>query len=595
MKTMFCSIRRLVRIAPAVLVLAAGIAASACTDSRSAGSSGSDGQDERALSFTDITAAAGLADFQHVNGSFGQKWVPEIASGGGGFIDYDGDRWPDILLVGGGKFREYNDGPVRALYLYRNNGDGTFSDRTEKAGLADVLTYGMGITAADYDNDGDEDFFLSTLYEDMLFRNDGGTFVEVGAEAGIAERSEWSSSSLFFDADNDGYVDLYVGGYIDWTPAKDIYCPHNGEKAYCTPQQYDGIASRFYHNNGDGTFTDRTDEAGFTPIPGKVYGAVELDYNNDGWSDLYIAEDTERNLLYVNNGDGTFTERGVAAGVAYDQNGRARAGMGADAGVVDSTMQVTLFVGNFSEETVGAFRHMGGGLFVDRVAPARLAYPSMLTLTFGLFLFDVDLDGDLDLFTANGHVQTHISEIHERVTFEQPSQLYLNRGDGVFDEVSQQHDVLMQPVVGRGAAYADVDRDGDLDILLIENDGPAHLWRNDLEDGRFLRVSLEGRESNRDALGSRLVLVADGQRMERRIRTGSSYLSQSETAAVFGLGASERVDSLLVFWPGGHVDRFADLEANQEIRVIEGTGMVERAPLPGRTLRQEEGQPLVNR
>lgn len=560
----------------ALLMLATGIFATACSDSRSAGSSdssGTEGTAVAALSFTDITEEAGLGNFRHENGAFGQAWIPEIASGGGGFIDYDGDGYLDILLVGGGKFREHRDGHVEALQLFRNQGDGSFVNVSREAGLEGITTYGMGITVADYDNDGDQDFFLSTLYEDMLFRNDDGVFVEVGKEAGVGLRSEWSTSALFFDADRDGHVDLYVGGYIDWSPATDIYCPHNGEKVYCTPQQFEGIPSRFYRNNGDGTFTDRTEEAGFIPIPGKVYGVVEIDFNNDGWPDLYVAEDTERNLLYENNGDGTFTERGVAGGVAYDQNGRARAGMGADGGVVDSSMQVTLFVGNFSEETVGVFRHLGNGLFVDRVAASRLAHPSLLTLTFGLFLFDVDLDGDLDLFVANGHVQTHISDIHEGVSFRQPSQLYLNRGDGVFDEVSDAFDVLRQPLVGRAAAYADIDHDGDIDILVVENDGPVHLWRNDLEGGRFLHVSLEGRVSNRDALGSRVVLVADGRRMERRIRTGSSYLAQSQKDALFGLGDAESVDSLIVYWPSGRVDRFADLNANQRVRIIEGGGI----------------------
>lgn len=571
---------RLIRVAPAVLGLASGTLLSGCSDSRSADPLASDGQAEFELSFTDVTAEAGLADFRHDNGSFGQAWAPEIVGGSGGFIDYDGDGWLDVLLVGGGNFREHDDAPVQALWLYRNNGDGTFTQRTREAGLANLRIYGMGLAVADYDNDGDEDFFLSTLYENLLFRNDGGTFVEVGAEAGISERSEWSTSALFFDADRDGHLDLYVGNYVAWSPENDIYCLHGGVKVYCTPQEYDGIASRYFHNNGDGTFSDRTEHAGFLPIPGKVFGVVELDFNNDGWPDLYVAEDTERDLLYENNGDGTFTERGIASGVAYDQHGRARAGMGADAGVVDSSLQVSLFVGNFSEETIGAYRHLGGGLFVDRVAISRLAHPSLLTLTFGLFLFDVDLDGDLDLFAANGHVQTHIAEIHERVTFRQPAQLYLNRGDGVFDEVSQDHEVLVRPLVGRGAAYADYDRDGDLDVLIIENNDRAHLWRNELEGGRFLRVRLEGRESNRDALGSRVVLAAGEARMERRVRTGSSYLSQSEKVAVFGLGEAERVDSLLVYWPGGDIDRFIDLESNQEIHIVEGEGVTSQMPLP---------------
>ncbi len=549
-----------------------------CSDSKSAQPGGAEASSEPAWSLTDVTDAAGLSDFRHDNGGFGKALAPEIVGGGGGFIDYDGDGWLDILLVGGGKFRGRETEPVEALRLYRNNGDGTFTDRTEEAGLAGIRAYGFGITVADYDNDGDQDFFLSTLYEDMLFRNTGGAFVEVGKEAGVADRSEWSSSALFFDADRDGHLDLYVGSYVDWSPEKDIYCEFGGEKVYCTPQEYDGIDSRFYYNNGDGTFTDRTEEAGFGSIPGKVFGVVELDFNEDGWPDLYIAEDTERDLLYENNRDGTFTERGILSGVAYDTHGRARAGMGADAGVVDSTGQVTLFVGNFSEETVGVYRHLGDGLFIDRASTSMLAHPSLLTLTFGLFLFDVDLDGDLDLFAANGHVQTHIERIHARISFKQPSQLYLNRGDGVFEEVTDEHPVLQQPMVARGAAYGDYDNDGDLDILVVENNGPAHLWRNDVSDARYLRVRLQGVESNRDGLGSQIVAVVDGRRMVGRVRTGSSYLSQSEKAVVFGLDDSDRVDSLHVYWPSGKIDSVANIEGNQDVLIVEGSGRAQRVP-----------------
>ncbi len=561
----------------AILLLAgSGAVAAGCTESKSAQALG--GDETATFSLTDVTEEAGLATFRHENGGFGEAWAPEIVGGGGGFIDYDGDGWLDILLVGGGKFRGREDAPVEAFRLYRNNGDGTFTERTQEAGLGGLSAYGFGISVADYDNDGDQDFFVSTLYEDLLFRNDGGTFVEVGKAAGISDRSEWSSSAMFFDADKDGHLDLYVGSYVDWSPEKDIYCEFGGEKVYCTPQEYEGINSRYYHNNGDGTFTDRTEEAGFGSIPGKVFGVVELDFNNDGWSDLYVVEDTERDLLYENNGDGTFTERGVLSGVAYDSHGRSRAGMGADAAVVDSSGDVTLFVGNFSEETVGVYKYIGDGLFDDRASASMLAHPSLLTLTFGLFLFDADLDGDLDLFAANGHVQTHIERIHAQVSFRQPAQLYLNDGNGVFTEVTKDHPAIQVPMVGRGAAYADYDRDGDLDILIMENDGPAHLLRNDLAGANYLRVGFDGRESNRDGIGSRIVAVVGGKRMERRVRTGSSYLSQSEKAVVFGLESNNTVDSLLVYWPSGRTDAFAGVDANQDLIIVEGSGVLEPAP-----------------
>lgn len=559
-----------------VLGSVATLAIGGCADSHSARPSENR---SNSIAFTDVTQTAGLADFRHENGRFGQAWAPEIVGAGGGFIDYDGDGWIDILLVAGGTFRSRPGASVDALRLYKNLGDGTFAERTREAGLDGIETYGFGIVAADYDNDGDQDFLLTTLYENLLFRNDGGTFTEVGAEAGLADRSEWSTSAMFFDADRDGHLDLYVGNYVDWSPDNDIYCGYGGEKVYCTPQEYEGIASRYYHNNGDGTFTDQTDEAGFLPIPGKVFGVVELDYNKDGWSDLFVAEDTERDLLYENRGDGTFVERGVQAGVAFDHHGKPRAGMGADAAVVDSTGEVSLFVGNFSHETVGVYRHLGNGLFVDRVAVAGLSRPSLMTLTFGLLLFDVDLDQDLDLLLANGHVQTHIESMHESVSYRQPVQLFLNEGGGTFEEFDAGRGVLSKELLARGAAYGDYDRDGDLDILLTENHGPAHLWRNDIDGGHVLRVRLQGRQSSRDAIGSRVVAVLGNDRMERRIRTGSSYLSQSEKTAVFGMDGAERLDSLLVYWASGRIDRFSGPSANQEVLAIEGEGRLRRQPV----------------
>ena len=565
----------------ALLVLLAALAGGGLACSTESTTAESVERQQRRVVFTDVTEAAGLGAFRHENGAVGRKWYPEMMGSGGGFIDYDGDGWLDILLMGGGHWDDPADPGYRALWLYRNNGDGTFADQTEAAGLADVAAYTIGLAVADYDNDGDQDFVLMNLGENMLFRNHGGVFTEVGTQAGLSEHHEWSSSALFFDADRDGDLDLYAANYVDWSPETDRFCPPGGAvKLYCIPANYDGIPSRFYRNDGDGTFSDRTEEAGFGPALGKSLGIVELDYNDDGWPDLAVANDGEGDLLYENNGDGTFTEKGMISGFAFSEHGEARAGMGIDAGVVDSSGQLVIFVGNFSEEMAGVYRHMGRGLFVDRAAASKIGHPSLLTLTFGLFLFDADLDTDLDLFVANGHVYPDRLVGQDKITFRQRAQLYLNRGNGLFDEFIPDTGPLTQEMVARSAAYADYDRDGDLDILLTENNGPAHLWRNDQAGGRFLRVRLEGRQSNRDALGSRVVAVVGDLKMERRIRTGSSYLSQSEKVAVFGLGSASVVDTLVVTWPSGRVDRFVGVEANQEIRIIEGAGTFERMPIP---------------
>ncbi len=530
--------------------------------------------EESSLVFTDISLEAGLADFRHTNGGFGEALAPEIVGGGGGFVDYDSDGLVDIVLVGGGAFEEF---PVAgpALRLYRNLGMGRFEEVTEESGLWLFRTYGFGVTAGDYDNDGDQDLFLTTLYSDLLLRNDDGVFVEAAREAGIGAIKEWSTSALFFDADLDGYLDLYVGTYVDWSPEKDQYCGFEGEKVYCTPELYDGIWGRYWHNNGDGTFTERTAESGFTSgidaVRDKTLGVAELDADSDGWPDLVIANDTERDLLFVNNGDGTFTEFGIRSGIAFDQHGKPRAGMGIDVGVVDATGEQSVFVGNFSGETVGVYRHTGNGLFIDRAAVSRIGRPTMKTLTFGLFLFDVDLDADLDLFIANGHVQTHIEHIVEGITFRQLPQLFLNDGRGFFEELMQNRGILARKLVGRGAAYADIDRDGDLDVLVTENNGSAHLWRNDVTEGHWLRVTLEGRISNRDGYGTQVEVFTGGTSQVRRVRSGSSYLSHSDPAAVFGLGALERVDSLRVDWPSGIVDRFELLDADRHVHVIEGS------------------------
>jgi hypothetical protein len=527
----------------------------------------------KGIAFTDVTAPAGLEEFRHRTGAFGEKWNPESMGAGGGFIDYNGDGWLDILLVAGGLWPQHTDRRIQGLRLYRNNRDGTFSEVTAEAGLAGVTAYGFGVTVADYDNDGDQDFFLTTLNENLLFEHEDGIFSEVSREVGLGQIAEWSSAAVFFDADRDGWLDLYVGNYIDWSPETNIWCTVGGKyDAYCTPEVYEGVAGRYYHNNGDGTFTERTKAAGFRPAPGKALGALELDFNHDGWPDLAVANDLERNLLYVNNGDGTFTEQGVRSGIAYDENGIARAGMGIDAGVVDSTGEPSIFVGNFSTEMTGVFRHMEEGLFVDRAATSRVGLASRPILTFGLLLFDVELDGNLDLFAANGHMQPAVDSVANSVSYRQPPHLYVNQDkSGRFEEISRDvGGVFERRLVARGAAYGDYDRDGDLDILLTENGGPAHLWRNESKRGHFLRVDLRGIESNREGIGARIVLEVEGHRAERRVRAGSSYLSQSEKTVTLGIGPATTVEKLMVFWPSGTVDRFEDILADREILVTEG-------------------------
>lgn len=559
----------------AVLLIAAGCAAPPEPDQ----AAGTEPRNVGALHFTDVTQRAGLDDFRHETGAEGEMLFPESMGSGCAFIDFDGDGWIDVLVAGGGTWPGSKQEPVPALQLYRNVGDGTFTNATDEAGLGGIQAYSLGFSVADYDNDGDQDFYLTTVGKNMLFRNDDGMFVEAGAEAGVAGEDVWSSASIFFDADRDGWLDLYVGNYVEWSPATDIFCTLDGvTKDYCTPQSYIGLPARFYRNNGDGTFTERTQQVGLHTSIAKTLGVIELDYNLDGWPDLMVSNDTDRNLLFENDGDGTFTERGTVSGVAYDESGKTRAGMGIDAGVVDSTGEVSVFVGNFTQEMIGVWRHREAGSFTDRAAVSKIGRPSIGTLTFGLFLFDADLDGHLDLFAANGHVNPGIEKISETFTYAQPVHLFRNRGDGSFEDVAPSiGGVLQEALVARGAAYADYDRDGDLDILLSENGGGIRLWRNDLDSEAFLRVHVEGRESNRSGLGTRIVAYAGKHRMERRIAGGGSYLSASEHVATFGLGDFGQVDSLSVHWPSGRVENFGRVEG-REVRIVEGSGTMKSIP-----------------
>lgn len=533
---------------------------------------------EDRLAFTEIAREAGLGEFRHHTGARGDRWMPETMGSGVGVLDYDGDGHLDVVLVGGGYWGEEAPEDYRVLWLYRNQGDGTFELRTEEAGLGDVRAYGFGVAASDVDEDGDTDLFLTTLGRNRLFENRDGRFVEVTAESGLGEGERWSTSATFFDADRDGFLDLYVGNYVHWSPENDLRCTNEaGEKTYCTPILYDGVPGRFYRNDGDGTFTDRTEEAGFLPAPGKTLGAVTVDVDRNRLPDLAVANDMDRNLLYVNRGDGRFEERGMSAGVAFDRNGRARSGMGIAAGTVDSTDRLSIFVGNFSDETIGVFRHQGGGLFEERSSATRIGPRSRPTLTFGLLLFDPDLDGHRDLFAANGHIRPGVGEESDRITYRQPPHLFVNRGDGTY--VDRAGDLFDRAMVARGAAYGDLDGDGDQDLLVTENGGGVHLWRNETGAEGVLRIRLRGRTSNRDGLGTRVEATVGDRLLIRRLHTGASYLSQSETVLTFGLGARRRADSLVVHWPSGTTDRLGALDGGQSVRIVEGRGVADRSPL----------------
>lgn len=535
------------------------------------------------ISLVDVTEEAGLSLFWHDNGARGAKYYAEQMGSGGGFLDYDGDGWQDILLLGGGSWESVDEPGYRSLWLFRNLGDGTFADRTDEAGLRGYRAFTLGMAAADIDNDGDADLLITNLNENALFVNEGGRFSQAGSEAGLDGLDEWSSSAMFFEANQDGLLDVFVGNYAEWTPETDKFCPEGGNvKLYCVPADYGGKASRFYLNRGGRSFEEKTVEAGLVAPLGKALGIVEWDFNRDGLSDFSVANDGEGDLLYINRGDGSFEERGVLTGMAFSEHGEARAGMGIDVGVVDASGNPSLFVGNFSEEMIGVYRQTADGFFLDRAGASRIGLPSLNTLTFGLFLLDVELDGDLDLFAANGHVYPDRLKDQDKITFRQRAQLFLNIGGGEFQEVPRETTPpLSLELVARGAAYADYDLDGDLDILITENDGPAHLWRNESGPGNYLRVELEGTAGNRDAIGAEIRIRAAGRTQVRRRRTGSSYLSQSELAVVFGLGSAAVVDSLQVRWPGGGVEDFVSIPSNRAVRIVEGSGQLEAVAMAG--------------
>jgi enediyne biosynthesis protein E4 len=530
-------------------------------------------------SFTNVTTSAGIR-FKHNNGAFGKKYLPETMGSGVAFFDADGDGWPDLLLING---KNWAGQPALASRhaFYRNNRDGTFSDVTARSALG-VQMYGFGVAVGDYDNDGQSDVFITGLDGNRLFRNIGqGRFTDVTTGAGVASPG-FSTSAAWFDYDRDGRLDLFTANYVEWTAATDLMCTLDGKtKSYCTPESYKGRSPVLFHNKGDGTFEDVTRAAGLFDPASKALGVALIDYDNDGWIDLVVANDTQPNRLYRNRRDGTFVDVGTTAGIAFNEAGVARAGMGVDAADHDGSGRASIIIGNFSNEMMGLYVSDKNGLFIDEAPRSAVGRSSLLTLTFGCFFFDYDLDGWLDIFAANGHVADDIERVQRRVTYAQPPHLFRNQGKGRFDAVSSTVGAAFaEPMVARGAAYADYDLDGDLDLIVTTNNGPAKLLRNDGGTNHALRMSLRGVTSNRDAIGARVtVKFADGSSQWRMVKSGSSYLSQSELPLTFGLGASGSVRTIDITWPNGKTETLPAVPADQSITIEEGRGIVKRAPL----------------
>lgn len=533
----------------------------------------------RPVVFADVTAASGVS-FRHENGARGKKLLPETMGPGVALFDFDGDGRLDLFFVNGKPFRREARRATPALY--RNRGDGTFEDVTAKAGLA-VELYGLGAAAADVDNDGDADLFVSGLGGNRLFRNGGGRFTDATARSGLAgDAASFGTSAAFFDFDNDGRLDLFLARYVAWTEATDLFCTLDGKtKSYCTPESYKGESPVLWKGRGDGTFEDVTKKAGLFDPASKGLGVALLDVDADGFLDLAVANDTQPNRLYRNRGNGTFEEIGVAAGIGFSETGAARAGMGIDAADWAEDGRAGLAIGNFSNEMMSLYRDEGRGLFVDDAAASGVGRASFLTLAFATFFFDFDLDSRLDLFAANGHVADDVERVQKKVTWAQPPHLFRNLGGRKFEDVAPRSGaVFASPRVARGAAYGDLDADGDLDLVVTTNGGPAFVFRNGEGNANgWLTVKTRGTKSNRDGIGAKVtVTFPGGRKLWRLVHTGSSYLSQSQLALTFGLGAAPRVESVEVAWPSGTVDRLGPVDARRTIEVVEGKGLAGRAP-----------------
>ncbi len=535
------------------------------------------------IQFRDVAVQAKL-DFLHLSGSKEKKYLPETFSGGVAWIDYNQDGWPDLYLVNGGRWEELDSGKrTVSNALYKNNKDGTFTNVTHAAGVAGKH-WGMGVTVGDYDNDGWPDLYLCNYGPDTLYRNNqDGTFVDVSESARVSDL-RWSSSAAFADYDGDGWLDLYVANYVDFDSSKPPTiqeCQYRGIQVHCGPKGFVAAPDVLYHNNGDGTFTDVTREAGMAVLPAYGLGVIWGDYDNDGDPDVYVANDSMASFLFQNQGDGTFREIGVPSGVAYSEDGQAQAGMGVAMADYDHDGFFDFHKTNFSDDYNNLYRNLGKGVFRDISYGSGIAIPSWRMLGWGTAFVDFDNDGWEDIFVSNGHVYPQVDRFPIDITFAQPKQLFRNLGNGKFEEVSKTLGSAMAELwSSRGAAVADFDNDGDVDIAVNNMDGRPSLFLCDGGNraGNWLMLDLREAKTNRSAIGSRVVVETENARQMQEIQGGSSYQACNDSRLSFGLGPHELVKSIAVRWPNGPTQRFESVAANQRYVLKQGGSLASVRP-----------------
>ena len=530
-------------------------------------------------SFSDVGRSAGLQVRNYFGGEESKRYILETTGCGVAFFDYDNDGWLDIFLVNGSRLSGFPAGQEPTNHLFHNNRDGTFADVTEKAGLV-RHGWGQGVCIGDYDNDGLEDLFVTYWGHNVLYHNNGdGTFTDVSTKAGVAGCARrWGTGCAFLDYDRDGRLDLFVSNYVAFDPktapdpGTNPYCVYRGIPVNCGPRGLEGERNILYHNNGDGTFADVSEKAGVT-TPSGYYGLGVLvaDFDNDGWPDVYVANDATPSILFHNNHDGTFTDIAVLAGCAYDENGRRQSGMGATAGDYDGNGWLDIFKTNFSEETTTLYRNNGNATFTD-VTYASGTGKNDRYVGWGCVFFDPDNDGWLDIFYCNGHVYPELERASFEVKYREPSVLYRNLGDGRFEDVSGLAGAaIARRATGRGCAFGDFDNDGDIDIIIDNmNDYPTLLRCDRTNSNHWIKVRALGVKSNRSGIGARLKCVTGNRTQIDEVRSGGSYLSQNDLRVHFGLGTATKVDALEVHWPSGQVDVLRNLPADQILVVREG-------------------------
>jgi hypothetical protein len=527
--------------------------------------------EEAPIHFVDVTKTAGIT-FRHDNARSSQKYLIETMGAGAAWLDYDNDGYLDLYLVNSAATKVYN--PPRPLRgaLYRNNGDGTFTDTTEKAGVAASGLFGMGVAVGDFDNDGFPDLYIAGYARSVLYRNNGdGTFVDVTGRAGVDNAGKWASSAAWFDYDRDGYLDLVIANYVDFTPENNLICLQAGVRSYCHPNKYRGQTPTLYHNNGDGTFTDSSRPSGLAAKAGNGLGIVCFDYNGDGWSDVFIANDSMENFLFENRGNGTFREIGLQAGVALGEDGKAEAGMGVAAGDYDGDGRPDLFITHLDLELNRLYRNRGDGSFDDATFASKIGARNFRMSGFGTGFIDYDNDGWRDLFIANGHVLDNIELFHSETTYAEKKTVYRNLHGSFTDVTARLGPDLNRPRVSRSAAFADFDNDGDVDVLVTNNGQEPELLRNDGgNSNHWLEVRLVGVRSNRDGIGARVKLTAGGFTQVDELVGGASYQASHDPRLHFGLGAAAKVDTLEVRWPSGRIDRLSNVSADRTLVLKEG-------------------------